>query len=161
MTVRERDMHEEEKEGFSWASIQWKKAAAVAIWFIGVWCTKQVTADFFPSYVDWAAAFLVQAALTFAESPIWRRRSYNYYAKSWEVRPFGLFNLGALVIDNLLNMVGMWYFVRVMHTTAPAKTIAEMFKFEPQPMTGFWAFATCFIIGLFVCAVPEKLFYDD
>jgi hypothetical protein len=161
MTIRERDIHIEEQDGVRWEDIPWKKGTAIAIWLVAVWCTKQVTADFFPRYVDWFAALLIQAALTFAESPIWRRNTYDWDKKKWVPRRIDLINIAAVTFDAILNMVGVWYFVRMYHKTATAQAIGEMFGTQPPPASGIVAFVACFIIGVALCAIPEKLFYDE
>lgn len=146
----------------TWTDLPYKKAVAVIIWLLAVACTQQVVAPFLPLIPAWIGALLFQAGFTMMESPIWRRTAYDSEAKEWYPRSIGLMNIAALIIDNMLNVAGIWLVVRRIHELPPLQAVAEMFGLgQFPPVRGGWAFGVCFLLGLLLCCAPEQLFYSD
>jgi hypothetical protein len=135
----------------------WKKAAAVVVWSLGLFCTQATIGMAIPApLLSWALAIVVQAALTFAESPIWRRETYD-----GEPRPYGLINIACVLGDTALNIGGVWPFVAVLHTWPPVVAVGEMFDASVAPLRGGWALAVCAALGFLMAATPEKLWADE
>lgn len=135
----------------------WKKATAIVVWALGLFCTQATIGMAVASpLLAWGLAGVLQAALTFAESPIWRRETYD-----GEPRPYGLINIACVLGDTALNIGGVWPFVAVLHTWPPVVAVGEMFGAESvAPLRGGAALAVCAILGFAMAGVPEKLWAD-
>jgi hypothetical protein len=135
----------------------WKKAAAIVVWALGLFCTQAtISTAIGQPLLSWCLALALQAALTFAESPIWRRETYD-----GEPRPYGLVNIACVLFDTGLNIGGVWPFVAVLHTWPPVVAVGEMFGADHvAPLRGPAALAVCAVLAFAIAGVPEKLWAD-
>lgn len=143
-------------------AIPYMRVLAVIIWGLGLLCTVQTAKLFFSSAdLQIAAAIITQAGLTALQSPIWRRWAWD--GKEEYKRPFGFWNVIALIVDAALNIVGTSIVVERIHELPFVPAIVRLLSGEEsgpvEPLVGLPALALATLFAGLLSAAPERLWW--
>lgn len=137
-------------------------AFASALWLVGVVCTMQAVQLLVPGQATaFIVAFILQGGFTLAESPIWRRVSYDERGMAYQRQRPSAISWLALGLDASLNLVGTWAVVGRVHELGFVQAIGAMFDTAVAPITGFPALILSFGLAILLCAIPEKIWSAD
>lgn len=125
-------------------------AAASIIWLVGAWATGQCLTELGISGPTQLGAFVVQGLLTVLEGPVWHKHLRHGRGGAT------IIGIGALGIDLMLNIGGLWVYLQNLGVTTfwSAIMAATNQSSAPAPLT---CFALTLLISLCVAAGPEAL----
>ena len=125
-------------------------AAAIIIWLLGVWTTRAFLSELGVVGSTTLYAFVLQAILTNCEGPIWHSRL--------RVSRGGAFiiGIGALFIDILMNIGGLWIYLRNLGGTTFWQAVMATTHTNAPP-TATTCFLLALVLAIGVSAGPEAL----
>lgn len=125
-------------------------AAAVIIWLLGAWASGTCLKELGVEGPTTLYAFILQGLLTICEGPIWRA------ALRVGRRGATLIGVGALGVDLMLNVGGLWIYLSRLGSTTFWEAVQAATGQIVQP-SGQTIFALSVLLALAVAAGPEAL----
>lgn len=146
---------------YGWGDLNWGKLGALPLFALSVMMTKEIPAWLAPWFLAWPAGVLIQLWLTKLEGPIFRRWRYDEHSKLWVRREIRFTNWAALFADGVINALGVWEIVSVLHEAPFMQRLAAMLGGTTQPLEGLRAFGFCVAVGILIAAGFDRLYFDD